>query len=76
MENKRKKLYCKGTVPGTSFKCRAELCETDGEWIYFRSNAGNEVRYKKTLAVRQHDIFRLVCENCGFENERKIKKTV
>lgn len=30
-------IRCKGTIPGTSEACEAELCQTDGSRFYFRS---------------------------------------
>jgi hypothetical protein len=33
-KEQRKPVRCKGFIPGTNIKCRAELCTTNGEFLY------------------------------------------
>jgi hypothetical protein len=63
METTRKYMHCKGTVPGTNKKCRAELCETDGKFIYVLQESGRELIIKP----RRSSGFSFVCDKCDYE---------
>jgi hypothetical protein len=64
MENRQRKyMHCKGTLPGTNKKCGAELCETDGEFIYLRLESGREL----VIQPLKSKGFGIICEMCGYE---------
>jgi hypothetical protein len=58
----RKIVRCKGIIPGTNIKCRAELCETDGE-LLFVSFGLREI----SMVAKKTDNPFLICEHCGHQ---------
>lgn len=60
----RKTMFCKGTVPKTTRKCRAEICETDGKQIYLKLDSGRELQ----ILPKKRGGFALVCEKCEYKN--------
>lgn len=62
-EKERKPMYCKGTIPQTTYKCREILCETDTEKLYIKLESGREL----VIIPRKYKGFSLICENCSYE---------
>jgi hypothetical protein len=60
----RKPVRCKEIIPGTNIKCRAELCTTDGEFLYVTFG----IREMAMQPKRADNPF-LICPECGFETK-------
>lgn len=58
-------IICRGTIPGTSIKCRAELVETDGRQFFVV--AGGAV-----YAI-EIDPNRVVCRHCGYKTRLRYQ---
>lgn len=56
----RKPVRCKGIVPGKNIKCRAVLCETDGEFLFVTFG----LREISAVPKKKDNPF-LKCDKCG-----------